>query len=140
MRYIIETTKTNFRTRKLPITEDVAKMFQSIIEERVPPKVEKVIDAYSEFLFYDKMIYFHSKMHWQHRFNRMIGRYNDIYRVQMPNIMPHVCRHTYCSIQTKAGMNLKNLQYLMGHSEIVVTLNTYTHLGLEDVAEELKRM
>ena len=27
-----------------------------------------------------------------------------------------------------------------GHSEIGVTLNTYTHLGLEDAAEELKRM
>ncbi|MEW8995606.1 integrase [Clostridium sp.] len=28
----------------------------------------------------------------------------------------------------------------MGHSDIGVTLNTYTHLGLEDAAEELKRM
>ena len=28
----------------------------------------------------------------------------------------------------------------MGHSEIGVTLNTYTHLGLEDATEELKRM
>lgn len=32
------------------------------------------------------------------------------------------------------------LQYLMGHSDIRVTLNTYTHLGLEDAAEELKRV
>ena len=29
-------------------------------------------------------------------------RYNEIYRVQMPNITPHVCRHTYCSNQAKA--------------------------------------
>lgn len=28
----------------------------------------------------------------------------------------------------------------MGHSDIGVTLNTYTHLGLEDAAEEMKRM
>lgn len=28
----------------------------------------------------------------------------------------------------------------MGHSEIGVTLNTYTHLGLEDAENELKRM
>ena len=28
----------------------------------------------------------------------------------------------------------------MGHSEIGVTLNTYTHLGLEDATEELMRM
>ena len=37
-------------------------------------------------------------------------------------------------------MNPKTLQYLMGHSVIGVTLNTYTHLGLEDAAEELRRM
>lgn len=28
----------------------------------------------------------------------------------------------------------------MGHSDIGVTLNTYTHLGLDDAADELKRM
>lgn len=67
-------------------------------------------------------------------------RYNDIYRVQIPNITPHVCRHTYCSNMAKSGMNPKTLQYLMGHSDIGVTLNTYTHLGLEDAADELKRM
>lgn len=29
-------------------------------------------------------------------------------------------------------MNPKTLQYLMGHSDIGVTLNTYTHFKLED--------
>lgn len=28
----------------------------------------------------------------------------------------------------------------MGHSDIGVTLNTYTHLGLEDAEDELKRV
>lgn len=40
----------------------------------------------------------------------------------------------------KLGMNPKTLQYLMGHSDIGVTLNTYTYLGLEDTADELKRL
>ena len=53
---------------------------------------------------------------------------------------PHVCRHTYCSNMAKSGMNPKTLQYLMGHSDIGVTLNTYTHLGLEDAVDELKRV
>ena len=79
-------------------------------------------------------------MHWQHRFNHMVGRYNDIYRLQMPNITPHVCRHTYCSNMAKSGMNLKTLQYLMGHSDISVTMNAYTHIGFDDAEEELKRM
>ena len=32
-------------------------------------------------------------------------------------------------IWQKSGMNPKTLQYLMGHADIGVTLNTYTHLG-----------
>ena len=79
-------------------------------------------------------------MHWEHRFNHAVNRYNEIYRVQMPNITPHICRHTYCSNQAKAGMNPKTLQYLMGHSDIGVTMNVYTHLGLEDAAAEMARM
>ena len=88
MRYIIETTKTDAGTRVLPITEDVAQMFQAIIEDRNAPKVEKPIDGYSGF----------------------------------------------------SGMNPKTLQYLMGHSDISVTMNVYTHIGFDDAEEELKRM
>ncbi|MDU6436405.1 MAG: tyrosine-type recombinase/integrase [Lachnospiraceae bacterium] len=58
-----------------------------------------------------------------------------MFKVQIPNITPHVCRHTYCSNQAKAGMNPKTLQYLMGHSEIGVTMNTYTPLGLDDAKD-----
>ena len=140
MRYVIESTKTNAGTRKLPITEDVARCFRAIIEDREPPQREKFIDGYAGFLFYDKDGNPLVAMHWEHRFNHMVKRYNDIYRIQMPNITPHICRHTYCSNMAKSGMNPKTLQYLMGHSEIGVTLNTYTHLGLEDATDELKRM
>lgn len=140
MGYIFEETKTDAGKRKIPITEDVAMMFQAIIEDREPPKMEKVIDGHTGFLFYDDDGNPLVAMHWQHRFNRMVGRYNDIYRVQMPNITPHVCRHTYCSNMAKSGMNPKTLQYLMGHSDISVTMNVYTHISFDDAEEELKRM
>ena len=140
MRLIIESTKTNAGTRKLPMTEDVFRCFQAIVEDREKPLFEKMVDGYTGFLFLDKEGLPMVAMHWEHRFNHMVKRYNDIFRVQMPNITPHVCRHTYCSNMAKAGMNPKTLQYLMGHSDISVTLNTYTHLGLEDAADELKRM
>ena len=58
----------------------------------------------------------------------------------MPNITPHVCRHTYCSNMAKSGMNPKTLQYLMEHSDIGVTLNTYTHLGLQNAKDEMERL
>ena len=140
MKYIIEDTKTNAGTRKIPMTEGVYRCFAAILEDREVPDVERIIDGHTGFLFVDKDGYPFVAMHWEHRFNRMVGRYNRIYRVQMPNITPHVCRHTYCSNMAKAGMNPKTLQYLMGHSDIGVTMNTYTHLGLEDAQDELKRL
>ena len=140
MQLVIESTKTNAGTRKLPMSEDVFRCFQAIIEDREAPRYERVVDGYTGFLFTDKEGFPLVAMHWEHRFNHMVKRYNDIYRVQMPNITPHVCRHTYCSNMAKSGMNPKTLQYLMGHSDIGVTLNTYTHLGLEDAVDELKRV
>ena len=140
MRYIIVETKTDAGKRKIPITDNVAAMFQAIIEDREAPAVEKIIDGHSGFLFYDKEGKPLVALHWQNRFNNMVKRYNDIYRIQMPNITPHVCRHTYCSNQAKAGMNPKTLQYLMGHSDISVTMNVYTHINFDDAEEELRRM
>lgn len=117
MRLVIESTKTNAGTRKLPMTERGA-VLPAIIEDREEPEYERVADGYTGFLFTDKNGYPEAAMHWEHRFNHMVKRYNDIYRVQMPNITPHVCRHTYCSNMAKSGMNPKTLQYLMGHSDI----------------------
>lgn len=136
----IETTKTNAGTRKIPMTEEVYRCFQAIIEDRETPRTEIMIDGYTGFLFLDKDGLPLVAMHWEHRFNHMVKRYNEIYKIQMPNITPHVCRHTYCSNMARSGMNPKTLQYLMGHSEIGVTMNTYTHLGLEDATDELRRV
>ncbi len=40
------------------------------------------------------------------------------------------------SNMAKSGMNPKTLQYLMGHSDISVTMNVYTHIGFDDAEEE----
>ena len=79
-------------TRKIPMTEEVYRCFQGILEDREPPTVEKIVDGYSGFLFLDKEGLPEVAMHWEHRFNHMVHRYNEIYRVQIPNITPHVCR------------------------------------------------
>lgn len=70
----------------------------------------------------------------------ILEKYNGIYRIQMPTVTPHVCRHTFCSNMAKSGMNPKTLQYIMGHSDISVTLNIYTHVGFDDVKAEMERV
>ncbi len=140
MEYHIESTKTNAGTRKIPMTEDVFRMFQAILEDRPTELPEIMVDGYVGFLFRDKDGMPEVALHWEHRFKNAVNRYNSIFKVQMPKITPHICRHTYCSNQAKAGMNPKTLQYLMGHSDIGVTMNTYTHLGLDDAKDEMIRM
>lgn len=67
-------------------------------------------------------------------------KYNSIYKVQMPKVTPHVCRHTFCSNMAKSGMNPKTLQYIMVHSDIGVTLNTYIHVQYEDAEKEMNKI
>ena len=136
----IESTKTNAGTRVLPMEDDVYTCFKRILASRKPPQVEPTIDGYSGFLFFDKDDRPMVAMHWEHYFKHAWKKYNSIYKEELPLITPHVCRHTYCTNKAKSGMNPKTLQYLMGHSEIGVTMDTYTHLGIEDAWNELERM
>ena len=62
-----------------------------------------------------------------------------IKRNMMPPITPHMCRHTFCSNMAKSGMNPKMLQYIMGHSDISVTMNTYTHVKFQDAQEDFQK-
>ena len=79
-------------------------------------------------------------LHWEKYMQHIREKYNSIYKIQMPRVTPHVCRHTFCSKMAKSGMNPKTLQYIMGHSDISVTLNVYTHVSVDDAKEEMKRV
>ena len=138
--YYIEETKTDSGTRVLPMSADVEECFKRIIENRNPPKIEPMVDGRSGFLFFDKDGSISYSLHWEHYFKHALDKYNGIYKVQLPTITSHVCRHTYCTNMAKSGMNPKVLQYLMGHSDISVTLNTYTHLKLDDAREEVEKL
>lgn len=138
--YYIEKTKTESGTRVLPMSPDVEECFKTIIANRKPPKVEPNVDGYTGFLYFDKDGSITYSLHWEHYFKHIVDKYNRIYKVQMPNVTPHVCRHTYCSNMAKSGMNPKALQYLMGHSDISVTLNVYTHVDFDDAKAEIARL
>ena len=140
MTYVVEPTKTTSGTRMVPMTKEVADCFRRILANRIKPKVEPMIDGYTGFLFLDKNEMPMVALHWEKYFKHILDKYNSIYKVQLPKITPHVCRHTFCSNMAKSGMNPKTLQYIMGHSDISVTLNTYSHVGFDDAKEELSRV
>ena len=136
MEYLIEPTKTNAGKRVLPMTPDVYECFKTILKNRKAPKKEPMIGKYVGFLYLDKNGMPMVALHWQKYFEHICEKYNKIYKLQIPKITPHVCRHTYCTNMALAGMNPKTLQYLMGHSEIGVTLD----VCFEDAREEMQKM
>ena len=140
MEYIIEDTKTKSGERYVPMSQQVMNCFRRIIDNRKAPNQEPMIDSYTGFLFLDKNGMPMVALHWEHYFKHILNKYNSIYKVQLPKITPHVCRHTFCSNMAKSGMSPKTLQYIMGHSDISVTLNTYTHLNFDDAKVEFDRV
>ena len=117
-KYDICPTKTSAGTRKLPMTEEVYQMFKYLVENRPTDLPEVIVKGYAGFLIRDKDGMPEVALHWEHRFQHAVKRYNDIYKIQMPSITPHVCRH----------------------SEISVTMGVYTHLGLDDDKDEIIRL
>ena len=140
MKYVIEEPKTESGTRYVPMTEEVAACFRRIIASREAPKVEPMVDGYIRFLCLDKNDMPKVALHWEKYLEHIVEKYNKIYRIQMPKVTPHVCRHTFCSNMAKSGMNPKTLQYIMGHSDISVTLNVYTHVNFDDAKAEVLRV
>ena len=127
------------------MTKEVRECFECIIAKRKRPKIEPTVrdkngKLYHGFLYLDKNDMPMVALHWEKYFEHIITKYNSIYKEELPKVTPHVCRHTYCSNMAKSGMNPKTLQYLMGHADIGVTLNTYTHVGLDDVKNEIDRV
>lgn len=140
MEYIIEEPKTEAGNRVIPISDEVCAAFKRIIAKRPKPKVEPMIDGHAGFLYLDKKGEPMVALHWEKYFQHICEKYNSIYKVPIPKVTPHVCRHTYCSNMAHSGMNPKTLQYLMGHSDISVTLNTYAHTSFELAEQELKKV
>lgn len=138
--YIIVDTKTTCGERVLPMSDDVCRCFQNLIKKRKKVTKEPVVDGKKGFLVLDVNGMPYLANHWEKRFQYALGKYNRMYKEELPTITPHVCRHTYCSNMAKSGISAKTLQYLMGHSDIATTLNVYTHLKFEDVEKEVREL
>ena len=79
-------------------------------------------------------------LHIQHYMQGAARKYRKTHKEPLPAVTPHVLRHTFCTNMANAGMDLKSLQYLMGHSEIGVTLNVYTHASFAQAEASMRRI
>ena len=103
----IEQTKTTAGTRVLPMSDEVYEAFKRVISGRKKPRVEQMIDGVSGFLFLDDRGKPMLAYQWEKKFQYIVEKYNKIYKVELPKITPHICRHTYCTNMAKSGIAVK---------------------------------
>lgn len=56
------------------------------------------------------------------------------------DITAHQLRHTYATILFEAGIDVKDAQHLLGHSDISVTRNIYTHIRTNHFKETVEKL
>ena len=138
--YFVAPPKTQSGFRSIPMTDTVYMAFKRVIEGRGAPSVEMMIDGCTGFLFLDKDGRPKVAMHLENYMRRMQKRYIKLYGKTIPNVTPHVLRHTFCTNAQQALLDVKSLQYVMGHSTASVTLDVYTHSDYDSAERAFRRI
>lgn len=144
--------KTDAGIRDIPMTDKVKKAFmeQKKLNFQLGRRNTKEVDGYKDFVFVVKT----NQPYMPSAVNNVL--YNIVKACNkkelaiakseqreaelLPKFSAHVLRHTACTNKARQGMNIKILQYLMGHSESSITLDVYNHLdNISDVRNELIR-
>lgn len=135
-------TKTKSGTREIPMNDKLYNLF--ILQRKEWFKMEKdtefCVDGYRDFVFLSHVTghpLYHSNI------RRMINKIVDMNAsrdVQLPPITPHILRHTACTRFLESGMDVKTVQYLMGHTDIRTTMEVYNHINMDRVKRELEKL
>ena len=129
------------RGRFITMTEDVYQSLKNILTRRKSLKTEMIVDGYSSFLLLDKDDKPKVALHIENEMRWAMKKYKKLYpNKPLPHITPHVFRHTFCTNMANSGMDIKTLQYVMGHSDVGVTLNVYTHASYDRAAEQMAKI
>ena len=132
-------SKKGYRT--LYMTDTVYESLKRIIANRPVVSTETMIDGYCGFIFIGKDGYPQGITCCTSSLKRMVAKYNKEHQnSQLPNITPHTFRHTFCTNMIKGGMDIKSLQYLMGHSDPAVTLKVYSHSNEKFAIDQMKKV
>lgn len=137
--YYIEKTKTASGCRVLPMTDEVYESLKRIVDHRRKVKTEMIVDGYSGFILLDKNGNPKVALHLENACRWAMCKFKKMYpKVSLPIITPHVYRHTFCTKMAQKGMEVKALQYLMGHSDACTTMNIYTHANYQYALAQMK--
>lgn len=132
--------KTQSGVREVPMLPGVRESLERMLKARQQIKADGAIDGISGFLCVNrnghpdcgKQVY---------RYMQLIAKhYNARYPDDPIQLTPHILRHTFCTNLILAGMNIRVVQYIMGHASSETTLEIYAHVKGSDAADELRRI
>lgn len=142
--FALNPPKTKTSERRIPMS---LKVREALLMEKKRHEDNNItcmvnVDGYSDFVFLDdKGGLFHYKK-LNHRLDRIStaidseikskGSINGL--TAFPHVHSHMLRHTFATRMREAGADIKATADIMGHTEVELTLNTYT-----DATEEFKR-
>ena len=101
----------------------------------IAPELRPILEQATRFLLPNALIVPIAPETLAHRWRdvqRKVG-ISELYRL-------HDLRHTYATRLVLAGVNLRVLQYTIGHADYQLTVKTYTHIGASAAKSELSRV
>lgn len=151
-KFYVSPLKTEVGKRDIPITPEIRKCLTDIknVMMFTGRRSEVKVDGYTGFLFVTKngTVYAVSAINFI--LNNIVEKYNKIEEKKaskekrspeyLPHISSHILRHTACTRMAEQGIDVKVLQYIMGHSDIGVTMNVYNHVDKTRVENEMQKI
>lgn len=117
--------------RRIIIINDTIK---TIINDILNKKVTNI----KNLLFWD---YERNTFISYNEINSWLKRLNEKYKITSKSLSTHIFRHTKITEMRKAGMDMKAIQYLVGHTNgSKITDEIYTTLTPEFLEQELKKL
>lgn len=122
------------------MTTTAFEAFKRVLKKRKGAK-PIIIDGYAHFLFLNRDGLPKLAANYESMFRGLVKKYNKCHKEPLPKVTtPHTMRHSFCTKKANAGMNPKALQYIMGHANIVMTLNYYAHATFPSAKAEMDRL
>lgn len=138
-KYRISPTK-NTHTRKIPMTDEVYDIMCELHKYYFILRKEYCVDGKKDFIFFSISGRLITITSFNYELKQAVEAYNMTAKHKIPAMSAHVLRHTGCTRDAEDGMDIKVLQYIMGHSNTQITNNIYNHVNDERVAKDVMNM
>lgn len=119
---ILDTPKTKDSKREIPISNF---LFLVLQEEKRIAKSDYVVSNKKDFV---------SPRTYDYRFHKVLNCCN------VSSINYHALRHTFATRCIEAGVDVKSLSEILGHSNVSITLNTYVHSSMDFKRNQIEKI